>query len=95
MKRILLVAGTAMVIASCGGANDGDATTDTTSMPIDTALMNNNPNASNINTNTGSYPQDSSAQSDVRSSSASDPKSRNTTSGSQRQDSGRTNGGKQ
>ena len=95
MKRILFAAGTAILIASCGGANDGDATTDTTSMPIDTGMMNNNPNTSNINTNTGSYPQDSSAQSDVRSSSASDPKSRNSTTGSQKQDSGRTNGGKQ
>jgi len=38
MKGIILVLST-VVLWSCGNAADGDAATDTTSMPVDTALM--------------------------------------------------------
>jgi hypothetical protein len=43
MKGIL-IAGCLVALMSCGGANDGDAKTDTTSMPVDTNLMKNESN---------------------------------------------------
>jgi hypothetical protein len=89
MKRIFFAAGVVVALTSCGGANDGDASTDTTTMPIDTAGMNNT-GGSNINSNTGSYPTDTSDQrTDVRSSSPSDPNTRRTTPGNTGTDSGR------
>lgn len=66
---LTLVAG----LTACGGANDGDAATDTTTtLPPDTSEMRNagTDTAGNINTNTGTYYTDTSGQkkSDVRSS---------------------------
>ena len=40
MKKILFFAFISISIFSCGGANDGDATTDTTTMPVDTSVQN-------------------------------------------------------
>jgi|GEM_PF-2470896 len=96
MKRIFFGAGVVIALVSCGNATDGDASTDTTSMPIDTAATSGaimDPGAS-INRNTGSYPQDSASRTDVRSSSPSNPGSRSTTVGSEKQDSSRLNGGR-
>jgi len=51
MKKIMMLFSTA-IIFSCGGANDGDARTDTTSMPIDTNLTKNEVNHSNSSVGT-------------------------------------------
>lgn len=87
MKRILWIAGIVIGMMSCGGAMDGDASTDTTTMPIDTVAINNQgrDTATTINTNTGSYSTTDTAgmrKPDIRSSTASDPKSRQSTPGS-------------
>jgi hypothetical protein len=47
MKNLLAGLCFSFILFSCGGALDGDATTDTTTMPIDTNI--NNPNASHYN----------------------------------------------
>lgn len=89
MKRILIGAGVVLGMWSCGGATDGDATTDTTTMPIDTVAVNNQgrDTATTINTNAGSYSTTDTAgmrKPDVRSSTATDPKTRQSTPGSNR-----------
>lgn len=88
MKR--MVFGMAMVLffASCGNATDGDATTDTTTLPVDTGGSNAaNDTADHINTSTGTYPGDSATnfKGDVRSSSPTDTASRKTTPGNRGQ----------
>lgn len=35
MKKVMMIASLAAVLAACGGANDGDATTDTTTVPAE------------------------------------------------------------
>ena len=89
MKRIIYTAGVVIALASCGDALDGNAKTDTTSMPIDTVARNNAgmDTATTINTNTGSYSTTDTAgmrKPDVLAPTASDPKTRNTTPGYQK-----------
>ena len=89
MKRIFYTAGVVIALMSCGNATDGDAKTDTTTMPVDTAAQNNAgmDTGTNINTNTGSYSTTDTAgmrKPDVNASTATDPKTRQSTSGSQR-----------
>ena len=40
MKKILILTLISISLLSCGGANDGDASTDTTTMPVDTSVQN-------------------------------------------------------
>lgn len=86
MKKIVSLFSVAILLISCSGATDGDANTDTTTLIIDTGGLNApNDTANHVNTNTGEYPKDTltpSGKTDVRSSSATDPKSRSTTPGS-------------
>ena len=81
MKRsafLLLVA----FATGCGDANDGDANTDTTAMPVDTAVISPLDTAKHINTNTGTYPGDTmNASAPGTGSSPSSPDSRKTTPG--------------
>lgn len=78
-----------MIMLSCNNANDGDPTTDTTSMPVDTSVMNTGPGdtANQFNTQQGPYNRDSSladtSSSPVttESSRGSNPGSRSTTPG--------------
>ncbi len=49
MKKILFFAFVSISLFSCGGANDGDASTDTTTMPVDTSVQNT------ISTDTAGY----------------------------------------
>jgi len=90
MKRIFYTAGFMVALMSCNNdAMDGNAQTDTTSMPVDTVAQNNAgmDTATTINTNTGSYSTTDTAgmrKPDVRSSTASDPKTRQSTAGAQR-----------
>jgi hypothetical protein len=87
MKRLLFIAGVGLTLASCSNATDGSAATDTTTMPVDTVAQNNAgmDTGTTINTNTGAYSTTDTAgmrKPDVRSSTASDPKTRNSTPGS-------------
>ncbi len=80
MKRFMVI-GCVVSLTACGGANDGNPDTDTTStLPPDTSLLNNVgvDTAGNINTNTGTYYSDTTAQkkNDVRSSSSAYPDGR-------------------
>jgi hypothetical protein len=80
MKKIwiyLLISG---FIASCGGATDGDPSTDTTNLNIDTGVGSMADTAGNINTNTGTYPTGT-PDGDSLNSGGTDPASRKTTSG--------------
>jgi hypothetical protein len=52
MKKILVACSLAILVCSCGGATDGDAKTDTTTMPVDTALYKTNANTTNKPTGT-------------------------------------------
>lgn len=85
MKLLLTGAIATMILLSCNNANDGDAASDTTSMPMDTAVMNSGSDtAAQFNTNTGTMPADSSRPDtgiSTESSSATDPASRKTTPG--------------
>ena len=77
MKKIVGLFSVALIMISCGDANDGNAQTDTsTTIPPDTALLNGS--AGTINTGTGSYPADSAdiKTNDVRSSSSAYPDGR-------------------
>jgi hypothetical protein len=90
MKKFLSGIVISLSLVSCGGANDGDPTTDTsTTLPADPAVMNNGATdtATNINTNTGTYSRDSGnytstgdsslpKKNDVRSSSSAYPDGR-------------------
>ena len=78
MKKVMMAAALAAVLAACGGANDGDATTDTTAMPIE-------PPATDSNSNTGSMPYDSLRDTaDPVRSQPTNPDSRNSTPGGSR-----------
>lgn len=77
----LIISGLIVFLTACGGANDGDAGTDTTTtLPPDTSeIMNAGVDtAGNINTNTGTYNSDTSGQNktDVRSSGSAYPDGR-------------------
>ena len=75
MKKVMIVAAVAALLTACGGANDGDAATDTTAMPME-------PPTTDSNSNTGSYPYDSLRDtSSGFSSSPTNPASRSTTPG--------------
>lgn len=40
MKKVMMIAAVAAVLTACGGANDGDATTDTTTtMPMESPTL--------------------------------------------------------
>lgn len=89
MKRIVYTAGVVIALASCGNATDGDASTDTTTMPVDTVAQNNagRDTATTINTNTGAYSTTDTAgmrKPDINASTATDPKTRKSTQGSER-----------
>lgn len=67
---------------SCNNATDGDASTDTTNMPVDTALLNPNDTSAHINTSTGTHQLDTTNQKSSRQgSSPTNPASRRTTPG--------------
>jgi hypothetical protein len=71
-----------VVAFGCNNATDGDASTDTTNMPIDTAVLNPNDTASQFNTKTGTYHLDTTNQNGSRQgSSPTNPASRQTTPG--------------
>lgn len=82
MKKFILILA---IIYGCGGANDGNSNTDTTStIPPDTNVLNSNAGdtATTINTKTGTYTRDTLNQkSDVRSSSPTTSGSRSSTKG--------------
>lgn len=72
MKKILIFALILLFIFSCGGANDGDANTDTTTMPVDTSVQNtiSTDTAGYINTAEGQIPVDSNVVSKPKSNQA-------------------------
>jgi hypothetical protein len=75
MKKVMIMAAVAALLTACGGANDGDATSDTTSMPAEPMTIDSNSNA-------GSMPFDSTRDtSSGFSSSPTDPASRTSTPG--------------
>jgi hypothetical protein len=90
MKRIFYIAGFVITLMSCNNeALDGNAKTDSTTMPVDTVMQNNAgmDTATTINSNTGSQSTTDTAgmrKPDVLAPTASDPKSRSTTPGYQR-----------
>jgi len=89
MKRIVYAVGAVIALAGCGNATDGSASTDTTTMPLDTVAQNNagRDTATTINTNTGSYSTTDTAgmrKPDVNASTATDPRTRQTTQGAER-----------
>jgi hypothetical protein len=89
MKRIFYLAGMVVALMSCSNATDGNAKTDTTTMPVDTVAQSNMgmDTATTINTNTGSRSTTETAgmrKPDVNASTATDPKTRQSTTGSQR-----------
>ena len=61
MKKMSFIAITVIALMSCNGATDGDPSTDTTTMNIDTATLKDT--SANINTPAGTYPADSLNQS--------------------------------
>ncbi len=63
MKKILISAVISITLLSCGGANDGNANTDTTTMPVDTSVQNttSTDTAGYVNTPTGKIPRDTNA----------------------------------
>ncbi len=83
MKKVFFASAIIISLSSCGGANDGNPNTDTTStIPPDTSEMNSNAGdtATTFNTNTGTYSRDTAnKKSDIRSSSPSNTGSRSTT----------------
>ena len=87
MKRIFYTAGFVVALMSCNNdATDGNAKTDTTTMPVDTVARNNAgmDTATTITSNTGSYSTTDTAgmrKPDINAPTASDPKTRNTTPG--------------
>lgn len=81
MKKILTAVVAAALVA-CGGAADGDARTDTTTMPMDTGEMKSNAGdtTTTLNTAAGTYstaPPDSGQ----RTTTGTTPESRKTTPG--------------
>jgi hypothetical protein len=85
MRKSILVLGVIFSLYGCGGANDGNPNTDTTStIPVDTNVLNSKAGdtATTFNTNTGTYTRDTlNRKSDVRSSSPTNSGSRVTTKG--------------
>jgi hypothetical protein len=78
MKKLFVMFFSAVALISCSNATDGDAKTDTTTMPIDTGGLNDTSN--HVNSNTSGYPTDTAgARTDVRSSNPTDAGSRSTT----------------
>jgi PBP1b-binding outer membrane lipoprotein LpoB len=63
MKKLLMIAGAALVLASCSNALDGEAKTDTTSMPVDTNL--NRTTTNNHNTPEGTIVGDSTGRDSI------------------------------
>ncbi len=63
MKKIFIPALISIILLSCGGANDGDANTDTTTMPVDTSVQNttSTDTAGYINTSDGKVLLDTNA----------------------------------
>ncbi|MBD0285270.1 MAG: hypothetical protein ICV79_07575 [Flavisolibacter sp.] len=85
MKKYLAVIGV-IYLFGCGGANDGDARTDTTTMPADRGVMDTPTN--NINTSTGTYPNNTTVDTNkpgTQATSPTSPQSRSTTPGKQKQ----------
>ena len=83
MKKLIIIA-SIVGLTACGGANDGDAATDTTTtLPPDTSETMNAgmDTAGNINTNTGTYYSDTTGQNknDVRASGSAYPDGRGVT----------------
>ena len=64
MKLLMTGLIMSLLILSCGGANDGDAATDTTHMPVDTNL--NNSNVDHINRADGTILTDTTGQDTLR-----------------------------
>lgn len=89
MKKNLFAVSLLALFISCSSAHDGDASTDTTTMTIDTGVQNSamTDTANHINRNTGEYPRDTvlSKKNDVRSSTGTDPNSRTSTPGNKGQ----------
>ena len=57
MKHAIHVLISAAILQGCGGANDGDARTDTTTMPVDTNL--NKTDVNHVNSAEGTTVADS------------------------------------
>ncbi len=49
MKKLFITSLISIALLGCGGANDGNANTDTTTMPVDTSVQNT------ISTDTAGY----------------------------------------
>ncbi|HVE60527.1 MAG TPA: hypothetical protein VNA26_01820 [Chitinophagaceae bacterium] len=75
MKKVLLLALISIALFSCGGASDGDATTDTTTMPVDTSVQNtiSTDTAGYVNTPSGKVSLDSNVVSKKSTGSGSKP----------------------
>ena len=63
MKKAWILASTAAILWSCGGAGDGDAKTDTTTMPVDTNVYHSDTN--HINSAEGPRKADSTGKDTV------------------------------
>lgn len=75
MKKVMMIAAVAGLLTACGGANDGDANTDTTStIPMEPATLDSN-------SSSGSVPYDTARDTTGFSSSPTNPGSRTTTPG--------------
>jgi hypothetical protein len=89
MKKNLFAVSLLVLFISCSDATDGDASTDTTTMTIDTAVQNSamTDTANHVNRNTGVYPRDTvlGKKNDVRSSTGTDQGSRTSTPGNKGQ----------
>ena len=70
----MMIATVVALLTACGGANDGDATTDTTSLPME------GPVTDSISSS-GSLPYDSARDTSGFSSSPTNPRSRTSTPG--------------
>lgn len=76
MKKLAFGCVLSCALLSCSDANDGNANTDTTVLPVDTNEMKSGTDTtSHINTNTGTYPTDTTQakKADVRSSTSAYP----------------------
>ena len=80
MKKFLLAI-VVISLFSCGGAGDGDARTDTTTMPADRGVMDTP--TTDSNTSTGTYPINAPADTSpgTQATSGTPPASRSTTPG--------------
>ena len=64
MKKIMMVLMAAAIVSCNNGANDGDPTTDTTNMPVDSNL--NNTSSDHINRSDGTVLKDSANRDSIR-----------------------------